>query len=199
MDAYRDRLGALIVTIAYRLRSRYGPDQLLERLRDAPQVTIAYRLRSRYGRRYRPCQGHRGTKVTIAYRLRSRYGLAIEAVTIQAGKFPGHNRLSAPVPIWTTWNRNTRSVSSPSHNRLSAPVPIWTPGFNWITRVIFTPGGHNRLSAPVPIWTARASSCASRPSGSQVTIAYRLRSRYGPRTAYYTANERVLKSIWHEG
>ena len=92
-----------------------------------------------------------------------------------------HNRLSAPVPIWTLHlNRCHCSASCIGHNRLSAPVPIWTPQigrYQWATKYVTVtiayrlrsrygrpgvqldhtgdlhPGGHNRLSAPVPIWT----------------------------------------------
>ena len=68
------------VTIAYRLRSRYGPRTTPPPLTARTLlVTIAYRLRSRYGQGSglgsysRRC----GVVVTIAYRLRSRYGLEV--------------------------------------------------------------------------------------------------------------------------
>ena len=69
------------VTIAYRLRSRYGPVGVEGGDRHVRLVTIAYRLRSRYGPGL-PDQirGHE-VPVTIAYRLRSRYGLASEGQT----------------------------------------------------------------------------------------------------------------------
>ena len=142
------------VTIAYRIRSRYGPvtnwnppfcrggshNRLSAPVpiwtgNPPPQgpaagpVTIAYRLRCRYG------HGGPARKnwvdvywtVTIAYRLRSRYGPGLTA-------------------------RMKSSWRSPRHNRLSAPVPIWT----WLCRGLY------------------------RTPASRVTIAYRLRCRYGP-------------------
>ena len=91
-----------------------------------------------------------------------------------------HNRLSAPVPIWT-WRTSSKELGGcvlDSHNRLSAPVPIWTgsdredeiilevtpsqspigsgPDMDLaLPGTLSNPGlaGHNRLSAPVPIWT----------------------------------------------
>ena len=226
----------MCVTIAYRLRSRYGqrgdrgPLRGLEpresqspigsgpdmdrRLHRRPEeggplcVTIAYRLRSRYGQlrhlaellpQGATSQSPIGSGPDMDVRD---YLYALKLVSDIESQSPigsgpdmdlrmefrrrvlpylhSHNRLSDPVPIWTGDELESallqgRKSQSPigsgpdmdelikkltgatkvsiSHNRLSAPVPIWT----WRTSSKELGGcvldSHNRLSAPVPIWT----------------------------------------------
>ena len=92
--------------------------------------------------------------VTIAYRLRSRYGHELSRFCY--GREPNGASQS---PIGSGPDMDTYTpVSTIEHSRTVC---------------------HNRLSAPVPIWTHAARAIAKTLESRVVTIAYRLRSRYG--------------------